>query len=992
MPKEPAAGKTGWFTGHRKWAWLAALLVIYTLTGFFMLPLLLEKLVVDKVRQDLGREASFQKIEVNPYQLALRAHGFELTDTDGAKLAGFDQFYVNFEASSLFRWAWTFQQVSLDGLDLLIERFEPADSRLGRLLSDLQANQQQPDAETPGDKGIPPLLIQELRLGNGRLRIRDQVPQDTASLDIGPIDVSILELNTLPDRFGQQTVTVQFPDQSSLEWQGNIDLQPFQSEGTLALSNLQLAPAIAYLKAVMPIDSLAAALSTSTHYRLSAETDGGWSIELDELQLEVTDVSVAGLSPATEILTASRLALTNGVLRYPEKSLTFEMAEIDAPAARTWLDENRKFSLLQLRPEQPAAGDHTASADQATDAAPDPWSFELRRLQLADGTVEFSDRSISPPGLVSINLLRLTAEGINNMAGHDIPVSLAGELDQGGSFEISGNAAILPSTAFIGTATLNDIALVPAQPYLGTYSAMSIASGALDAQIEISLAPESPLSVAGSTMVRELAVTDTRRDESLVAWQQLEIDRFEWVADTSILQLSLLSFDQPFGRFRINEDQSTNLSGLLIEGQPAAEPAAEPDDLPDDEPGGQNPAEQPVIVIGGISVSDGSLDFADLSLPLQFATKISDMDGSISTIDSSSTEPANIRLEGQVDEFGLARIEGSMAVLDPIGHTDVSVEFRNLLMSNLSPYTVKFAGREIDQGKLDLDLGYSIEQGRLDATNSVVLSDLVIGDQVESPEATNLPLDLAVALLKDSEGMIKLDLPVTGDVNNPEFKISGVVMQAIATVLTKIVSAPFRLLGSLIGIDSEDLGQFQFLAGRSDLTPPELEKVQQLQAALQQRPELNVEITGPYDPLLDVPKLQYFRLRDEVLTRLGQQATEQAEEIEMLDDEIRSVLEDLFKQRFPQTPLDSIRDEHRSEASGLDDLAYAADLRDRLLASENITTADLESLASERADAIRTAFLANGEFSESRITLGTPAQVESAGDEWVVTELGVATE
>ena len=103
-------------------------------------------------------------------------------------------------------------------------------------------------------------------------------------------------------------------------------------------------------------------------------------------------------------------------------------------------------------------------------------------------------------------------------------------------------------------------------------------------------------------------------------------------------------------------------------------------------------------------------------------------------------------------------------------------------MSNLSPYTVKFAGREIDQGKLDLDLGYSIELGRLDATNSVVLSDLVIGGQVESPEATNLPLDLAVALLKDSEGVIKLDLPVTGDVNNPEFKISGVVMQAIATI------------------------------------------------------------------------------------------------------------------------------------------------------------------------------------------------------------------
>jgi hypothetical protein len=266
----------------------------------------------------------------------------------------------------------------------------------------------------------------------------------------------------------------------------------------------------------------------------------------------------------------------------------------------------------------------------------------------------------------------------------------------------------------------------------------------------------------------------------------------------------------------------------------------------------------------------------------------------------------------------------------------------------------------------------------------------VLGDEVESPGATSLPLDLAVALLKDTEGVIRLDLPVTGDVNNPEFEISGVVMQAIANLLTKIVSAPFRMLGSLIGLDSEDLGRFQFLAGRSDLTPPELEKIQQLQTALQQRPELKVEITGPYDPDIDIAKLQYFRLRDEALSRLGQQATDQDEEIEMLDDEIRSVLENLFEERFPGIPLESVKDRHRTD-SGLDQLAYAGDMWNQLLASENITQADLEELATARADAIRTAFLAGGEFSADRISLAAPAQAESGDGEWVTTELGVAT-
>ena len=200
-------------------------------------------------------------------------------------------------------------------------------------------------------------------------------------------------------------------------------------------------------------------------------------------------------------------------------------------------------------------------------------------------------------------------------------------------------------------------------------------------------------------------------------------------------------------------------------------------------------------------------------------------------------------------------------MLDPIRHTDVTVEFRNLLMPKLSPYTVQFAGREIDQGKLDLGLVYAIDEGKLHGENDVVLSDLVLGEKVDHPDAASLPLGLAVSLLKDADGVIKIDLPVEGDINDPEFKIGGVVWQAITGLITKIVSAPFRFLGNLIGVDSEDFGQFEFLAGRADLTPPELEKIVQMEKALQQRPELTIEISGVADRVIDVPALKLIRLR-----------------------------------------------------------------------------------------------------------------------------------
>jgi hypothetical protein len=327
------------------------------------------------------------------------------------------------------------------------------------------------------------------------------------------------------------------------------------------------------------------------------------------------------------------------------------------------------------------------------------------------------------------------------------------------------------------------------------------------------------------------------------------------------------------------------------------------------------------------------------------------------------------------------------------------MEFRNLLMSNLSPYTVEFAGREIDEGKLDLDLNYRIMEGQLEGQNKVVMSDLVLGDEVDHPDAASLPLGLAVALLTDANGVIDIDLPVQGDVNDPEFAIGGVIWQAVVGLVTKIVTAPFRLLGSLIGVDSEDFGQFQFLGGRSDLTPPELEKIALLQDALQQRPELAIEVSGVFDPAIDVPALQFQRLRAAVVERLGPEYLDQAEEFRMLDEQIRSVLETLFIERNPTKALDTVKaahvvppaDDPEGEAV-LDELAYSTDLRDRLLAAEQIGPQELEQLANARAEAIRNAFIATGEIDEHRVVLAEPVATESEDDEWVVMELGVAAD
>jgi len=254
-------------------------------------------------------------------------------------------------------------------------------------------------------------------------------------------------------------------------------------------------------------------------------------------------------------------------------------------------------------------------------------------------------------------------------------------------------------------------------------------------------------------------------------------------------------------------------------------------------------------------------------------------------------------------------------------------------------------------------------------------------------------------LLKDADGVIKLNLAVGGDINSPEFAIGDVIWQAFSSVITKIISAPFRLLGNLIGIDSEDFGQFEFLAGRSDLTPPELEKIGQLEEALQQRPELKIEISGVSDADIDVAALKFFHLREIANERLEENIGDTNDSNMMLDVEIRATVEVLFTERFPDIPLESIRTQHTTPPADdskdkpvVDELAYATDLWDRLLEAQVISDADLADLANARAEVIRNAFLASGQIDEGRIVIAAPKDVKSDDGEWVLLELGVVSD
>ena len=382
------------------------------------------------------------------------------------------------------------------------------------------------------------------------------------------------------------------------------------------------------------------------------------------------------------------------------------------------------------------------------------------------------------------------------------------------------------------------------------------------------------------------------------------------------------------------------------------------------------------IKLGRLKVTNADVDFSDDSLPIPFSRSISKLSGGIESFDTTSRAPTQLKFIGQVGEYGELKLSGSLRALDPLKQASITASFKNLDMPGASAYAIRFAGRKVQSGRLDMDMTYTLRDGMLEGKHKIVVRDFQLGEKVPYPDALNLPYDLAISLLKDSNGNINVDLPVEGNVNDPTFRIGGVIMRALANLITQIITSPFRLLGRLVGLgDSEGLDQVLFEPGSSDLAPPEREKIAKVSDALAQRPTLALTVHGTSNQLADAEALRSASVHARLHERVGDR--DAAGRLK--------VVEKMVKESIPGLSLDPIKAANSVPPNPgakpvLDEGAYLNALIAKLIAAEPLPPNAVESLAAARANAVRDAF-AESPALEARITIGDPKETALQNDE-----------
>lgn len=700
--------------------------------------------------------------------------------------------------------------------------------------------------------------------------------------------------------------------------------------------------------------------------------DNTSGLTLKNVQLAATQLSAqSDKKPAAQL---AKLALNNAQLALDQQKI--DIAAIQLQGLKTTVIRQVDQRLNWQAILSPASGNNATTVKTSTQAAPPskPWSYAVKRLALQQADIHIEDQSTPTPVVLDVADASVEASNLSQNMTQWLPIKAGFKIKQGGQFNLQGKLAAAPFKTDL-QCTLADLTLKTFAPYLQQAALLQLENGSASLQGKLQQTSQGTTRFDGGFSVSKLSILEEASQQPFLRWEKLQGDGLTLSLAPNKLQLSTLILSQPKSKFIIYPDRSLNITKVIRTTPPDQAPVSGLNTAP----AATTPANQTTttnsdfpIAIDVVRINDAELEFADLSLPQPFGTHIHTLGGVINGISSNTSSTAQVELDGKVDDFGAARIRGSLQPFKTTEFTDIKLAFTNLEMNRLTPYSGKFAGRKIESGKLSVDLEYKIKQRKLAGENKFIINKLTLGERVDSKDAPNLPLDLAIAILEDSNGMIDLDLPVSGSLDDPKFSIGGIVWKAFTNVLTKIVTAPFSALGKLFG-GGEKLDAIVFDTGNATLAPPELEKLHSVSTALAKRQQLALNIVPGYDVAADTRVIQETSLRKQVAEEAGfkLEAGQTVGPIDLNNPNVQSAIQTLHDRLTNKGLLKRLAAKLEKTPDGFYEQA-----QETLTTSIQVTDADLQHLSEERAMAIQKNLLDLG-VSAERIEISQPTKVKA---------------
>lgn len=856
------------------------LVVLYTLAGFLLLPWWLERTLPDQLQQRMGWQTTVTGIRTNPFALSVEAVDLSALDSGGEKVIGFDRFYLDLGFFQLFRGIVGFQNIQLDEPFIRVDLLEDSTVNFAR---DWQAHNAVTDAaETPApaaDGAPPKLYFRRVALSGGELLFRDFTGAEPADFRVTPLDLTLTDLATF-SRDGQNSdyVVNAALGAQTIQWQGNLSVTPLESSGFLSIANVDYLTLGHFLQPYLPYELAGGTVSLATDYDFAMAD--GVQLETSAGVINVRDLALAVAGDSDGQPPELRAAAID------LEQLGFSLAGREARVGRVGAsglaidllrDKNGQINLVT--PLQAADAGSDAGDDDTGAAATTPFRWTVAAVELTDSNVGWRDEALPEPADLRLEALQLTLGTLSDRLEEPVPYSLQAGLASGGRLQADGRVTLAPFTLESGLA-VSAVTLAAFEPYLKTATNLEVRKGqlTLDGNLDLD-GQKDPLTgtFSGTGEIAGLDLGLAGSDEPLLAWQALRLAPIEYNVAPARLEIGTVTLAGAAANVVRSVEGVHNVERIVRESAAGENAQGAPSET----------GEAGLIFrIGEVILENSGVNYTDRSLSPVFATRFGELNGSVTGLSNISPQQGRVAIQGRVGDLSRLSFDGSIGTLGTEDSSELVIRLQDLSLPTLSPYFGRYLGYGVDGGKLALNLDYKIAGSRIDATNLVVMDRLELGQTVPSDEAVNAPVKLGLALLRDSDGIIEIDLPVSGDLNDPEFSVGRVVMRAFVNLLAKAAMSPFSMLGSIAdmaGLSGEELGQVSFAPGAEALSGEQAGKLDVLARALSERPELLLNVRGAVVPELDGAALRQQQLN----RRLGLDGSEtQAARIRRLEQAV----------------------------------------------------------------------------------------------------------
>ncbi len=877
---------------------------------------------------------------------------------------------IDISPSDILSGQLNISKVLLSSLELNIERNTNGDLNL------LAYMPPQKGSSPEEEKKTKPFAISldDLEIKDAKIAFKDLTNKTPFETTISPLNLTVTRLKKMESVSGEFQLSFKTLFNETFESKGDFQTGPVRAKGSLSMGNLFLNRYAPYYENMVGFDIKDGTLNFALGFEMSKDENEN-KIMIAGQEISFQSLSVVDRKAKEEMINIPELKISGSIFDLANRKI--DTGTISARNGKILMkkDKEDRFSIAETiapeKKEEKKAPTPVAKTEPPADKPYVPWSITLNALDVSGFNLSFNDLTVSEPVNIDLSDISIKAEGFRSFGEEKGKLSTEMKWGKNGKIEISGDANPLNLNAGLNV-KLDKIDIKTLQPYFSDAVKILVSEGNINAKgkllVDMKQKSGKTIEFTGESSVTGFSSQDKKSKEDFFKCNSLFLTGLDVSfspVEISAKEISLTDF---YSKIMVSEAGELNLTSIIKSDAPK-------DKATDTGPKTNKPSfEKPKINIGKITLQGGNIDFSDFLTKPNFKAGMKEIAGSLTGLSSEEKSRAKLHLQGLHSSSSPLEILGTINPLAEKKFAEIGVSFKNIELSNFTPYSSKYLGYKIDKGKLILDLKYTIDGNTLKSENRARFDNFELGEKVDSEHATSLPVSLAISLLKNRNGQIDLDIPVEGKLDDPEFKIGPIILKMIGNMILKVITSPFSIIGSLFGGGGEELGFAEFEFGDEAIKESDYGKMGKLADILKEKPSVKLEIQGVYNPTRDADGIRAKRF-DNLLKEEKSKKTwyslpfsKTPEKSAPLTAEER---EKYIEKAYDKAEFPKPRDE-----KGIKKTLDLEEKKKLLITHIHVDENDLRELAMTRAENIKTYLLSTGKVEKERIFLIEPMAVE----------------